>query len=40
MTISKCQLEYAKARLDKHNLNDKVNLLLLDYREVNVEAFG
>jgi cyclopropane fatty-acyl-phospholipid synthase-like methyltransferase len=40
MTISKCQLEYAKARLDKHGLNDKVQLLLLDYREVNVDAFG
>jgi hypothetical protein len=40
MTISKCQLEYAKARLDKHNLNDKVQLLLLDYREVNADVFG
>jgi len=40
MTISKCQWDYATARVKKEGLENKVQLLLLDYREVTAEVFG
>jgi cyclopropane fatty-acyl-phospholipid synthase-like methyltransferase len=40
MTISKCQWDYATARVKKEGLEDRVQLVLLDYREVTAEVFG
>jgi cyclopropane fatty-acyl-phospholipid synthase-like methyltransferase len=44
LTISKCQLEYANARIQKAKdageLKGTIQLHLVDYREVNAETFG
>ncbi len=35
ITISKKQYEYAKERIQKNKLNEKVNIKMLDYRDIN-----
>ncbi len=34
ITISKKQFEYAKKRIHKNNLNEKINIQMMDYRDV------
>ena len=34
ITISKKQFEYARERIHKNKLNEKINILMLDYRDV------
>jgi len=40
MTISQCQFDYATERVKKLGLQDKVTILLKDYREITPEAYG
>jgi cyclopropane fatty-acyl-phospholipid synthase-like methyltransferase len=39
MTISKCQLEYAKQKVKENGVESKVNLILLDYRDLTVDVY-
>merc|ERR1719461_2412781 len=40
LTISQCQFNYATERVKKLGLEDKVKILLIDYREITPEAYG
>jgi cyclopropane-fatty-acyl-phospholipid synthase len=40
LTISTEQLAYANERIKKAGLEDKINLVLLDYRDMVVEKYG
>jgi len=40
LTISKKQYEYCTARVEREGLQDRIKILLLDYRELTAEKFG
>jgi len=40
LTISQCQFDYATQRVKKLGLEDRVNILLIDYREMTPEKFN